>query len=667
MKTVIIESPGKIKKIKSYLGSGYDVVTSFGHCVDLPAKGLSVNIKKNFEPTFAVHKNKLEVMNAIKKSCKKAKAVYLMMDPDREGAGIARNIYEQIKNIGVPVYRAISNEISQNKIKEAIANAVQLDEEQTIYDAYLCRRILDRIAGYKTSFLTQQATGGRSAGRVQSAMLRILTEREKEILNFVAKEYWILAALFKTATGDEYTGQLDEKITVSDEKTAKQIEAKVRKGKPVVTEVESKEVILNPYAPFTTSTLIQASSTFQGWTAKKTMTVAQKLYERGDITYMRTDSPMMAKEAISAVRESIAQSDGSEYLHPSARVFTKKGSQEGHECCRPTDVSHSNLLTASSDEQKLYSMIWRRAIASQMAVGKDRRTKITTTVSDYNFISRGNVQLFDGFRKVWNYNKSSDVLLPVLQKGQEVTLKELEKEQKWTTPPPRYSDASLNKKCETAQITRPATFASFLDTLENRGYIRRVKKSFQATDLGIRVVDFLVAAKMCFVDLKFTANMEQLLDEVASGSKKKNDVLQDFWSTLKNNIEEGKKVREESQKTIYLCPDCGGGLLLKHSRFGPFFACEKKCSYTAKVGDNGHPAEKVSKEYAEFECKYCKSKMVKRKSRYGEFFGCEAFPKCTGIADLNGIFQPLKKKGSAKKKFVKKKTTKKKAAKKGKK
>lgn len=665
MKTVIIESPGKIKKIKSYLGSDYDVITSFGHCVDLPAKGLSVNIKKDFEPTFAVNEDKLEVIVAIIKSCKKSKAVYLMMDPDREGAGIARNIYEQIKNLGVPVYRAISNEISQSKIKEAIANAAEVEGEQAIYDAYVCRRILDRIAGYKTSFLTQQATGGRSAGRVQSAMLRIITEREKEILHFIPEEYWVLTAHLHSSKKEPYTAILDEKVRVPNEKTATEIYEKVIKGTPTVTSVDSQEVSVNPYAPFTTSTMIQSFSTSFGWTANKTMKTAQGLYETGHITYMRTDSPMMAKEAVTAVRDLIDHEHGSDYLHPTVRFYSaKKGAQEGHECCRPTDVSILHV-PGSTDTVKMYEMIWRRAIASQMTAGKDRRLKVTTKIGGYSFISRGNVRLFDGFRKCWIYSKQQDVLLPPLEKGEKCTLAQLDTEQKWTMPPSRYSDASLQKKCDASQITRPATFASFLTTLEDRGYIKREKKSFHATDLGIRVVDFLVAADMCFVDMDFTAEMETWLDEVATGHKDKLVVLKDFWEKLKGNIENGKKVKGELEKTDFPCPDCKGTLRHKHSRFGSFFSCEnyKKdgtgCKYTAKVGEGGKPVDKVQKikEYASFMCEHCGGKMVKRKSTFGEFFGCDSYPTCKGIADLTGKFQPLKKEGKKSASWNKKKKT----------
>lgn len=663
---VIIESAGKIASYKKALGSEYDIMASYGHCVDLPAKGLSINLKKDFEPTFAVNPDKIEVITKLRKMAKKASAIYLMSDEDREGEAIAWHLKRELEgSTKAPFHRASTNEVTKAGIKKAIAKPGDIDMK--MIDAYLCRRLLDRLCGYKTSFLTQQATGGRSAGRVQSAMLRILTEREKEIMHFVPVEYWVLTANLHSSKKEPYTAVLEEKIRVPNEKTATEIYNKVVKGNPIVASVDSQEVAVNPYAPFTTSTLIQSFSTSFGWTASKTMKTAQSLYEAGHITYMRTDSPMMAKEALDEVRGRIEHELGTDYLHSTVRIYSaKKGAQEGHECCRPTNLSMQQV-SGSGDAKKMYEMIWRRAIASQMSSGKDRRAKVTTKIGGYNFISRGNVRLFDGFRKIWTYAKQNDVLLPVLKEGEKCTLVQLNKEQKWTTPPPRYSDASLQKKCDACQITRPATFASFLKTLEDRGYIKREKKSFNATDLGIRVVDFLVAAEMCFVDMDFTADMETWLDEVAAGNKDKLVVLKKFWEKLQANIANGKKVKEGLEITDFPCPNCKGNLRHKHSRFGPFFSCEnyKKddtgCKYTAKVGEDGKPLEKVAKvkEYASFMCEHCGSQMVKRKSKFGEFFGCDSYPTCMGIADLTGQFQPLKKAGEKSKKKSKKKKSKK--------
>ena len=658
---VIIESAGKIPSYKKALGSEYDIAASYGHCVDLPTKGLSINIKKDFEPTFGVNPDKAQVISNLKKMAKKASAIYLMADEDREGEAIAWHLKRELEgSTKAPFHRASTNQVTASGIKKALANPGDIDMQ--MIDAYLCRRLLDRLCGYKTSFLTQQATGGRSAGRVQSALLRILVEREKEIKAFIPEEYWVLTAYFLSDKGEPYTGVLDEKIKVPNEEKATEIYDTVMKGSPKVTSVDSKEASVNPYAPFVTSTLIMSGSTLFGWPADKTMKVAQGLYEAGHITYMRTDSPMMADEAITAVRGFVQHAHGGDYLHASIRKYSaKKGAQEGHECCRPTEIS-LGAVSGAPDARKLYEMIWKRAVASQMSSGRDRRLKVITKTAGYDFISRGNIRLFDGFRKVWTYSKQEDVILPDLKEGDKCTLKQLEKEQKWTQPPPRYSDASLQKKCDTTQITRPATFASFLKTLENRGYIKRIKKSFEATELGIRVVDFLISSKMCFVDLDFTADMENLLDQIAHGKRDKLEVLKNFWEILKANIETGKKVKEHLECTDFDCPDCKGKLRHKHSRFGPFFSCEnyKKdgtgCKFTVKVGEDGKPLEKEKKvkEYADFNCEYCDSKMVLRKSKYGEFFGCDAYPTCTGISDLTGQFQPLKKAKKGTKKKAKK-------------
>ena len=658
MKLVIIESPGKIKKFKECLGSDYEIVSSIGHCVDLPPKGLSIDIKNDFAPTFEVNEDKKDIVKSLVSKAKQASTVYLMTDEDREGEAIAWHIYNLIsKSSNVPIHRASTNEITKAGITKAINNARCIDLQ--MIDAYLCRRMLDRLCGYKTSFLTKQATGGRSAGRVQSAILRILVEKEKDIMHFVPKEYWVLTANFLTKKNEAYVGILDEKIEVSNEAEATKIYDSVIKGKPVVSEVESHLLETKPYAPFTTMTLIQSASTYLGWPSKKVMKTAQSLYEAGSISYMRTDSPFMAEEAMSAVRAFVDHSYGGKYLSSSpVKYSAKSGAQEGHECCRPTDMSKK--IAASGDEQKLYEMIWKRAIASQMSSGSDQKVKVATNCGGYDFISKGSICVFDGFRKVWDYASKDDVKLPVLAKGDKPTLESLDKEQRFTKPPPRYSDASLSKKCEDDQITRPSTFASSITTLLDRGYITQEKKAFQATDLGIKVVDFLVGADMCFVSTKFTAEMENKLDQVASNQLPKLELMTEFWTRLKQDIANGEKIKGDNELTEFDCPKCKAKLKLKHSKFGSFFSCSKYskkedgCDYKAQVGEDGKPflKEVKQKEYASFDCK-CGNKMVKRSSKYGEFYGCSKFPTCKVTADLEGVFKEPKK--FTKNKFYKKK------------
>lgn len=655
---VIIEAPGKLPKFKKALGKDYEVRATVGHCVDLPEKSLAINIKKDFEPTWEVKPDKQIVVKEIRSAAKQAQNIFLMTDEDREGEAIAWHIAEQIKDVKANVFRATTNEITTTGIQKAIANPGQINKSKI--DAYLCRRLLDRLCGYKTSYLTYQATGGKSAGRVQSAILRIIVDREKEILHFVPVEYWVLTAHLRNSKKEAFTAVLTDSIKVPNEKEATTIYDKVIKGSPVIKSVDVKQVNIKPFAPFTTIPMQASASTLFGWSAKKTMQVAQKLYEAGHITYMRTDSPTMASEAVDMIRAFIDHSHGGQYLPSKPNVYTaKKGSQEAHECCRPTDI-HANLHL-DADEDKLYKLIWKRAVASQMTSGIDERMKVITDISGYDFISHGNRLIFDGFRKVWDVSKGKDAILPELKQGEKCSLDSLDKEQKFTLPPPRFSVASLGKKCEDNQVARPATFSNFIETLQHRKYIQKAGKSFQATDLGIKVIDFLTGADFCFVDIKFTSEMEGLLDEIQDSSKNLTEVLSEFWTRLKKDIDSGKNIKKQNELTEHDCPQCKGKLLKKHSQFGPFFACENykpakkdkdgnkkhpegSCSYTATVGEHGEPVTKVPKvkEYADFKCK-CSGKMVKRKSKFGEFYGCENFPKCRMTADMEGVFKEPKK------------------------
>lgn len=1158
---VILESPGKIKKVQNILGSGYLVTATVGHCIDLPPKELGIDIKKNFDANLVVLEDKQHIVNKILSLAKKSKQIILMTDPDREGTGIASNIQDYlIKNgISVPISRIKTNEITESGIKSAINNPGHV--EQSVVDAYLCRRLLDRLAGFKTSYLTQSATGGRSAGRVQSAMLRILVDREKEILSFIPEEYWVLTAHLLNSKNCDYDAILTDKIKVSNEQQAKEIYNKIIGSSPFVSSVDIKQVNVNPYAPFTTIPMQATASTLLGWSGSKTMKVAQMLYQAGlclhpdemlvspngeihtienmekfvgkgvigvdeklktsnvvvkdfqkirytgelynirsrdgqeisvtpdhklmcwtgkelkwqeaknikeqthlvccknikcnriessptiwhliskmpdcvlskilvklndkklsnniiqnykhlvseptkykyiknskfpikwlffgdwekhcdkiefvqwatssskpecfstedfcyflglcmgdghiadakvifpkcimsdlqwhellsrmnqdreihsqhsvgfrgqvlrnlcifyanlnvddcsykcdkidihhlitslprknvlyflsglfdsdgcinikhnlhvsyttisqkmakkmnillrclgymssvhrrkgdennvsvillrncawkflneicefllikksfvqsilvnqnnenftqndnlpiidlveclrqergltkefisqfiwnnsnsywnylrilpgrnrpsyippyivlklgdllnsdllkdigngdvymtpvksitkkpfdgyvydiststenfvvntfyshNCTYHRTDSPFMSEDFVNITRNFISHTYGSSYLPATKNVYSaKKGSQEGHECCRVTDINNISPHL-SSDEDALYKLIWKRTVASQMNPGVDERIKAVTDIGGYDFISNGNRVVFDGHRKVWDVGKGKENLLPQLKKGEKCKLKSIDLQQKFTTPPPRYSTASLGKKCEDAQIARPATFSNFIDVLLNRKYIQKNGNSFQPTELGMKVTDFLVNADFCFVDLHFTAEMESLLDEIQNNSKTKIDVLTDFWTRLKNDIEKGKSVKKSVEVTKFKCPKCNGALLQKHSKYGAFLACEnyksskkkddKSCSYTAKLGEDGEVVEKVSKkqEYLEFVCEKCGGKMVKRSSKFGDFAGCENYSKlgCKSVADLDGNFKELKPK-----------------------
>lgn len=648
---IIIEAPGKVAKFKKCVGKGWEVYPTVGHCVDLPVKKLGVDIKKNFEPTWEVKGDSIETVKTIQKACKNADNIYLMTDEDREGEAIAWHIYEKIKDCKGKIHRATTNQITDAGIQQALDNPGDLNYQKI--KAYLARRLLDRLCGYKTSFLTQQATGGRSAGRVQSAVLRVIVDRELEILAFVPEEYWVLTADLLTQKGDRYSAVLDEKIKVSNVTEATKIYDACIKSTPKIASVESKEVDVKPYAPFTTLPMVSSAASVFGWPAEKVMNVAQGLYTGGHITYHRTDSPFMAPEAVTEIRNYVQHTYGNNYTPSHPFIYTAKaGAQEAHECCRPTSITETPS-GLDADQKKLYGMIWKRAVASQMAPARDRRIKVVTDIAGYDFISNGKIELFDGFRKCWDYGSSEDVILPDLKQGETVSLKSLEKEQKFTSPPPRYTDSSLAKLCEKKQITRPATVANVFKTLKDRDYVTKKKNTFHPTETGIAVVNFLKKSDMCFVDVEFTVKMEELLDQIQSGDKTENDVLTQFWDRLKQDIENGKKVKSDNQKSEHVCPKCGGSLLKKHSKFGAFYSCEhwKKakeddeesggCDYTAKVGEHGEPVEKVVKvkEYADFVCKKCKGKMIKRSSKYGDFYGCEKFPKCKTTADMEGVFK----------------------------
>lgn len=659
-KVVIIESPGKKKKFQQALGSEYVICPTVGHCVDLPEKSLSISIKDKFEPTFEVKSDKKEVVKNIKSAIKGASDIYLMTDEDREGEAIAWHIKNLLStNTKANWHRSVTNEITKKGILNAINNPGEIDQKKI--NAYLCRRLLDRLCGYKTSYLTKQATGGRSAGRVQSAMLRIIVDRELEIKNFKPEEYWLLKAKFETPKKDQYEGLLDEKIKVPNEKKAVQIYESVKKSSPHISSVEKKKHVVKSIAPFVTATMVQSASSIFGWGVKRTEKAAQKLYEAGLITYMRTDSPFMASEAIDSIRDYITSNFDSSYVPKKSKQYSsKKGSQEAHECCRPTDIAVTSA--SSGDEAKLYELIWRRAVSSQMADGSDERTKVITQCGEYDFITKGKTVIFDGFRKVWHYSMSDDVILPKsIEQNIDVKLVDLSKDQKFTTPPPRYSDASLSKKCEKEQVSRPATFGNFVEALKNRKYITAEKKSFVATDLGIKVIDFLKKADMCFVDIKFTSDMETLLDNIAQEKSSKEEVLNEFWARLQEDIKRGNDIKSNQQKTSHKCPKCSGFLMLKHSKYGAFFSCEnysnkeKKCEYKASVGENNNPVEKSSqKEYVEFKCPKCSNKMIKRKSKYGEFAGCSKFPGCKVICDLEGNITSDGTSKKTKKKWTKK-------------
>lgn len=683
MKLIIIESPNKIHAFKEALSKEYEILASVGHVLDLPRKSFSVDLK-TFEATFEVIPEKKEILDNIKQKSKKADIIYLMTDCDREGWGISSAIYNEIKDITkATILRAETSEITKKGILNGIHNAIPMNSTSGKYYSFLARRLLDRTAGYKMSWPVQMATGGKSAGRVQSAILRVLVDREKEIISFKPEEYWTVIAYLLSSKKEPFYATLSDTVKITNIKDAQKIYDTISKGTPVVSDIEKKETNINASPPFVTMHLIASASSVYGWGADKTMNVAQDLFSAGHISYHRTDCFDTPADVLSSVRSFIPTEYGNKYLPDKANYYaSKKGSQEAHSCIYPTGINKTNP-SLSGDELKLYTLIWKRFVASQMVPGRDEKIKVITKISNYDFISRGSRVLFDGFRKCWDFSSSEDVILPALVKGEKCSWdkspsKTYEKksitsfpglvsEQKFTSPPSRYSDASLAKKCENEQIARPATFGNFVKLLQDRGYMTREKKAFKPTELGIRVIDFLVAADVCFADLKFTAALEEKLDLIQEGKLDKLTVLSEFWERLKQDLEKGKSIKAQNEITEYKCPLCSGALLKKNSAWGSFYSCsnykkpkkvkgkevpqEGSCSYKANIGTDGQPVEKEKKviEYANFKCKQCGSKMVKRKSSWGEFCGCEKYPACKTTASLDGVF----KENSGKKKFKK--------------
>lgn len=653
---VIVESPEKAKKIGSYLGKDYKVLASVGHVIDLPAKGLNVDIKKDFTPKYGIMPGKEGVVAGIVAAAQDVDLVYLMSDPDREGEAIAWHLSKQLPK-NKPFKRAKTNSITKQAIEDAIKNAIDIDYE--LVDSYETRRILDRLVGYKCSFITTSATGGKSAGRVQSAALRVLAEREKEIQAFVPVEYWDIGAELLTLAKEKVSSSLSkpDKMSIKTKEQADKIVKDLINKTVTVTKYDSKEVYASARAPFTTSTIQQTAASLFGWDQAKTMKVAQQLYQDGRITYMRTDSVTVVPQFTSSTRDYIKNNFAPEYLPKTVQVYSNKSGavQGAHEAIRPIDITLSQV-TGEADERKLYDMIWRRTVACQMEKSKSLAVSARFEVGEYELSATGSVSLFDGWKKIWHWSVGEDKPLPIMKVGDKCTIDSITSEQKFTQPPSRYTKSSITKMYDETGIGRPATYASITKTLLARTYIEPNGNSYKVTDLGIKVSDFLVNANFCFMDLDFTSQMEEKLDKIGEKSLKKLGVLTEFWDRLKKDIDNATTMKQNLSVTSFECPKCKKMLLAKHGKFGSFFACpDKECKFTANMDEEGKPKEKVPvvKVYGPDPCQHCQSKMVLRKS-YTEFYGCEAYPKCKGMRNVDGTIVEPKAKGDGTKKPWKK-------------
>ena len=595
---VIVESPAKCKTINKFLGKDYHLMASFGHVRDLPGKTMGIDIEKNFEPKYVTMKDKSKVLKDIKQAAKNSELVYLATDPDREGEAIAWHIAQATKLPKDKIKRIVFNEITEAAIKQAITSSRTIDIN-LVY-AQQARRVLDRLIGYTLSpLLSKKIQRGLSAGRVQSVAVKIICKREKEIQDFVPREYWVIETDLKTAKQDMFTAKLvakdsiKEKFEVSNENDAKTVKDHLESSTYTIDDVVKKRVKRNPPVPFITSTLQQEASRKLNWTAKKTMMMAQKLYEGLDIngesvgliTYMRTDSVRLSDSSKKAARDYITTTYSEKYVGGTLKPSKKKSNiQDAHEAIRPVSTAFppekiKNDLT--TDHFKLYKLIWDRFIASQMKAAEYDRTQVVICAKgkeSYFLRVTGSVLFFDGFTRV--YSEGSDEqkddnqekTLPLLQKQDPLTLEKVNSEQKFTQPPPRYSEASLVKELEELGIGRPSTYAPTLSTIQDRGYVTKEQKKLIPSELGMTTNDHLESFFNTILDLKFTANMETQLDDIQDGKHQWNDVVSKYYKPLDDMMGIANKDMEKvslGERNLGKDPKSGKDVLVKIGRYGP--------------------------------------------------------------------------------------------------
>jgi len=695
---VIVESPAKAKTINKYLGKDYLVKASIGHIKDLPSKGLGVDIEHNFKPTYELipdskKRNNKKIVAELKKAAKEAEAIYLAADPDREGEAICQHLAEEIvpKKPAKPAFRVMFNEITKRAVNEAFEHPRKIDEN--LVDAQQARRVLDRLVGYKVSPLLCRTIGGRlSAGRVQSVALRMVVEREREIEQFIKTEYWTIGAnlssklppafdsrLFKIDEQTVKTSGFDQdlkknEVIINDQAKADEIVAEAEKQTFVVSDVTTKERKRNPVPPFITSKLQQEASRKLGFPVKRTMMIAQKLYEGvelgnegsvGLITYMRTDSTRVSDAALTEVRDLITKQYGKDYLPPNAVHYrSKKDAQDAHEAIRPTEVFRTPDSLAKylkPEELKLYRLIWQRFVASQMTSAIFDQTTIDIQAGRFLFRATGSVQKFDGFLKIYQEGRDEKAeddeeerSLPHVEKGETLKLNSVTPEQHFTEPPPRYTEATLVKALEEKGIGRPSTYAAIMSTIQEREYVEKIQSRFHPTALGKTVNDLLIDGG--FDDLfneSYTARMEEELDEIEDGKIKWTKALREFYDKFEGDLDKFKvyvkEIKEKNVPTDEVCLKCNTpGMVQKWGRFGPYLKC-LNCDATrdaespAGADGNGADVTATATEEAEPEpCELCGKPMQMKRGRFGPFLGCTGYPECRNIRKIgkSGVVAP---------------------------
>lgn len=653
MKLVIVESPAKAKTIEKYLGKGFIVKASVGHIRDLPKSNKdAVDIEGGFVPRYQTVKEKEAVIGLLKESAHKADEVILATDPDREGEAIAWHLAETI-GLKKPK-RIVFHEITERAVQEALAHPRSVDEK--LVKAQEARRVLDRLFGYDLSGLVwKKVRYGLSAGRVQSPALRILMEREREIRAFVPEKFWLLSADVKTKKNEQFTVTCSEEPR--DEKEAKRIFGEAQKGSWLVKNVEESEQNRSPRAPFTTSTLQQSASTRLGFSPSRTMRAAQKLYEAGHITYMRTDSTNLAKDAVAQIAHVVESEFGKNYVQPRVFKTKSKSAQEAHEAVRPTNP-HTRNAGTTDDQKKLYQLIRARALASQMADAKTLRTKISANVKGDtipDFAANGSRVLFDGWLKADPAARGEDVELPKVAAQDPLTLVEAHTEEKETQPPARYSEAGLVKELEKRGIGRPSTYASIISTLDTRGYVEKQGRTLIPTYTGDVVSSFIEEHFTDYISDTFTAEMENELDEIAEGKREYEKTLKDFYGPFTKAVKSKSKIDKLTNMgdapKEFTCPTCGGPMVYKLSKTGRFMSCKRFPECMGARKEDGSIIE-PPKELEE-PCPQCGNKLIEREGRFGRFIACSTYPKCKFVKKdpaeearaKTGVACPVCKKG----------------------
>ena len=672
---VIVESPAKAKTINKYLGKQFVVKASLGHIKDLPKKDLAVDVDRGFEPRYEVIEGKKKLIAELKQTAKKVEDVYLAADPDREGEAICFHLQEELQVGKNPprIYRVMFNEITKKAVENAFKTPAQVNIN--LVDAQQARRVLDRLVGYKISpLLWDKVRRGLSAGRVQTVALRLIVEREREIRAFIPKEYWTIDVDLNAKKPPVLTTRLikigAEPLEIGNQEQSDAIVAALDGVDYIVKSVGTREKKRNPVAPFITSTLQQESSRKLRFSVKRTMMLAQRLYEGveigkegavGLITYMRTDSTRISDDAIRDVRDLITERYGKEFLPASPNIYkSKKDAQDAHEAIRPTSMAYAPDVVEkylAEDERKLYRLIWNRFVASQMMPALYDQTTIDVAVKgkngvDYTFRATGSVLKFEGFLKVYQEGKDQTDeedeelkhRLPQVSEGETLRFRAIRPEQHFTEPPPRYNEATLVKRLEADGVGRPSTYASILSTIQEREYVKKEANKFIPTELGMVVTDLLLESFDNIFEVKYTARMEEELDEIEDGKLDWRAAMAEFYERLDADIKHAEEhmtdIKRMEKPTGLNCEKCGKPLVIKWGKHGSFIACTgyPECTYTRELTVDLPDVDKVdlSEQGDEEYCENCGRPMVLKKGRFGSFFACTGYPDCKTTKPIGG-------------------------------